>query len=312
SQANRMDRLPHRSPAEQVISALDGGPLSDLSDPRFSQHQQPLAGIRPPSAVASSPSGLSDGLQPPSAPASQVTLPFAPQTKARAASASPAGLSDNPSKPAHQGQVQHAQAGGDPTIEPLVRALTPTDVQRVTGSIEGGDAEPLFGDLVSGDSVKREFGVTPPAPKPVLQTSQPPGAQIALQIARSHAQGVDRLSVQLHPAELGAVEIRLNFGDDGRVSALIAAERPDTLDLLQRDGRQLERSLNDSGLRLESGGLAFTLKQDQHQQGQGSNASAQHQGRAYQDSEALERAENAGPEPLPGRTGNLRLLDIST
>jgi hypothetical protein len=46
------------------------------------------------------------------------------------------------------------------------------------------------------------------------------------------------------------------------VSALIATDRPETLDVLQRDARSLERSLEQAGLRLDSGGLSFALKRD--------------------------------------------------
>jgi hypothetical protein len=71
------------------------------------------------------------------------------------------------------------------------------------------------------------------------------------------------LFVQLEPPALGRVEVRLEFGRDNRVTALIAADRHDTLDLLQRDSRGLERTLQDAGVRLGEGGLSFSLRQEQ-------------------------------------------------
>ena len=83
-----------------------------------------------------------------------------------------------------------------------------------------------------------------------------------MQIAKAVPGRIDRLVVQLEPAALGRVEVRLKFQRNDQVSAVIAAERPDTLDALQRDARLLERSLQQAGLRLESDGLTFSLKRE--------------------------------------------------
>ncbi len=53
---------------------------------------------------------------------------------------------------------------------------------------------------------------------------------------------------------------------------MIAADRHDTLDVLQRDSRALERALQDAGLRLNDNGLSFSLRQEQRQQGRGAGA----------------------------------------
>ena len=57
---------------------------------------------------------------------------------------------------------------------------------------------------------------------------------------------------------------------DGRVDAVVRVERPETLELLQRDARQLVRALQDAGLQADSGSLSFHLRGDeQRQPGQG-------------------------------------------
>jgi flagellar hook-length control protein FliK len=94
----------------------------------------------------------------------------------------------------------------------------------------------------------------PVAPAPVFQ--------IGMQIAKAVPGRIDRLVVQLEPAALGRVEVRLKFHRNDQVSAVIAAERPDTLDALQRDARLLERNLQQAGLRLDSDGLTFSLKRE--------------------------------------------------
>jgi flagellar hook-length control protein FliK len=87
-----------------------------------------------------------------------------------------------------------------------------------------------------------------------------PAEQVAVQIQRAVGDGVSRITVQLKPAELGSIEVQLDLAQDGRVSASILADRPETLDLLQRDARILERSLQDAGLKADSGSLSFDLR----------------------------------------------------
>ena len=183
----------------------------------------------------------------------------------------------------------------------------------LAADVIGIDAQPSVEPLEAfGSEVGRLDPVSGTSPKPPVQPAQPANTQIALHIARAVPHGIDRLSVQLHPVELGAVEIQLDFAEDGRVSALITAERPETLDMLQRDSRTLERSLNDTGLQLENGGLSFSLKQEQNQQGQGFNALSQQQSRAYGGGRGLDEDEDNPPEQEPVRVSQQRLLDIRT
>ncbi|NJO36452.1 MAG: flagellar hook-length control protein FliK [Rhizobiales bacterium] len=120
--------------------------------------------------------------------------------------------------------------------------------------------------------------------------------------------------MQLHPAELGSVDIQLDFEVSGSVSALITAERPETLELLQRDSRLLERSLGDSGLKLSSDGLSFALKQDQQQQQPGQNFHEQARAReaAWRRDRAYDDNPQAEPAASTRRIDRLRLLDIET
>lgn len=84
--------------------------------------------------------------------------------------------------------------------------------------------------------------------------------QVAAQMVQAAADGTDRISIRLSPAELGRIDVKLDFGPDGRVQAVFAAERPQTMELLQRDARDLERALQDAGLRADSGSLSFNLR----------------------------------------------------
>ena len=92
-------------------------------------------------------------------------------------------------------------------------------------------------------------------------TPPPPAAdQVVLQLRKAVANGIDRMTVQLKPATLGRVDVQMDVGHDGRVQAVISAERPETLHLLQRDARTLTTALIDAGLQADSGSLSFNLR----------------------------------------------------
>jgi flagellar hook-length control protein FliK len=87
-----------------------------------------------------------------------------------------------------------------------------------------------------------------------------PAAQLTGRIEQAVSEGQTTLTVRLDPESLGRVEVKLEL-QDGRVTASIAAERPATLDLLQRDARLLERAVQQSGLQLSDAGLQFSLRE---------------------------------------------------
>jgi flagellar hook-length control protein FliK len=80
--------------------------------------------------------------------------------------------------------------------------------------------------------------------------------QVALQISKAPHQDRTEIRIRLDPPELGEVDIQLEFRDL-RLSASINAERPDTLELLQRDSRSLARALREAGLELADSDLSF-------------------------------------------------------
>ncbi|MEQ8966042.1 MAG: flagellar hook-length control protein FliK, partial [Azospirillaceae bacterium] len=97
--------------------------------------------------------------------------------------------------------------------------------------------------------------------------------QIAVRLDPGAAEGGGRVTVQLKPAALGAVEIQMDVADDGKVQAQVIADRPETLELLKADARGLERALAQAGLQTGSGGLEFSLR-DQGAGGSGAGGQA--------------------------------------
>jgi flagellar hook-length control protein FliK len=90
--------------------------------------------------------------------------------------------------------------------------------------------------------------------------------QIAVHIHKAIGAGQDRINIQLRPPELGRIEVKFELADNRLVHVVITADRPETLELLQRDVRGLERALQDAGLSTDSGSLNFSLRGDHRQE----------------------------------------------
>ena len=110
------------------------------------------------------------------------------------------------------------------------------------------------------------------APRPVIagyQTSQQQInlPQIAFEMARQVTDGRTQFQIRLDPAELGRVDVRLDIDQSGQVTARLMVERSETLDLMQRDQRGLEKALQQAGLDGSKTNLEFSLKQQGSGQG---------------------------------------------
>lgn len=109
-------------------------------------------------------------------------------------------------------------------------------------------------------------------PETPQQHASPPVRDIALHMSQHADNGINRFQLRLDPPELGRVEVRMEISAEGKLSAVIAVERPETLDLLQRDGRALERSLLEAGLKTDGNSLSFSLKGGRHDNPQSDGA----------------------------------------
>jgi flagellar hook-length control protein FliK len=83
---------------------------------------------------------------------------------------------------------------------------------------------------------------------------------LALEIAASVKSGKSRFEIRLDPAELGRIDVRIDVDRNGQVTSHLTVERPETLSLLRQDSSQLQRALDDAGLKTASGGLQFSLR----------------------------------------------------
>jgi hypothetical protein len=128
-------------------------------------------------------------------------------------------------------------------------------------------------------------------------------------IARRDEDG-SRLTIELDPAELGSVEVSLRLDDRGTATATFTVERPETLQLLQRDTRTLVDLLAGAGFSVDSGGLGFELRQEQQQARQQQQQQQQQSGAglsAQGHGEGGDGRASAAPAPQPAGRG---LLDL--
>ncbi len=86
--------------------------------------------------------------------------------------------------------------------------------------------------------------------------------QIKVNITKAAKAGLDRVTIQLKPVELGRIEIKLEMSEDHKVRVTVTADNKDTLNLLQTDRNALERTLNDAGLRTDANNLHFNLRSE--------------------------------------------------
>ena len=96
-----------------------------------------------------------------------------------------------------------------------------------------------------------------------------PLSGLALEIAASVKNGKSSFEIRLDPADLGRIDVRIDVDRSGQVTSHLTVEKPETLSMLQQDAPQLQRALDDAGLKTGSGGLQFSLR-DQSSSGQNS------------------------------------------
>jgi flagellar hook-length control protein FliK len=115
----------------------------------------------------------------------------------------------------------------------------------------------------------RDFGQTVAATAQASQSadsSNPlvsapvPLESLAVEIVSRAQAGRNRFEIRLDPPELGRIEVRLDIDRSGNVSSRLVVEKAETLDVLRRDAHQLERALQDAGLKTSDNSLQFSLR----------------------------------------------------
>jgi len=92
--------------------------------------------------------------------------------------------------------------------------------------------------------------------------------QLAFELVRQVNDGNTRFQMRLDPPELGRIDVKLDIDKSGQINARLVVEKSETLDLMQRDQRALERALQQAGLDAGKTNLEFSLKQSPFSGGQ--------------------------------------------
>ncbi|MDD3288575.1 MAG: flagellar hook-length control protein FliK [Alphaproteobacteria bacterium] len=86
--------------------------------------------------------------------------------------------------------------------------------------------------------------------------------QVSLYLHRQVKAGNDNITLQLRPAELGRIEIKLQIADDNHVQGFVIVDNKATLEMLSQDSGSLQRALQNAGLQADAGCMQFSLRED--------------------------------------------------
>lgn len=185
-------------------------------------------------------------------PAVKDAAPIAPSEPELATPAEPKTAKD--SKPAEAGEAQ--PKGNDRAS--FAAHLSDARAEKLADQASQQTQTPT-------SQVKTEIGVV--APKTVHAAYQAPMQainmpQVAFEVVRQFNQGSSRFLIRLDPPELGRIDVKMQVDGDGNVQARMTVERVETLDLMQRDQRSLEKALAQAGLDGSKTSLEFSLRQN--------------------------------------------------
>lgn len=225
------------------------------------------------------------------------------------------------------GRIDTARADAAQSARPA--AVTPEQAANQTATTQPAAAQAAttalpegFQPLNAAPGLAQGHGA---AAQAAAQPAQPFGAEVVkaptpqhlpeamgLAISRHVSAEATEFTLRLDPAELGRVEVKLEMGKDGKATVSIQADNASTFDLLRRDSHALERALAEAGLKLDSGGLNFSLRQQDGQNPQqfaGEGGQRPATGRMQDASLAANEQDNT-PAPTR-RSGGAGLLDLS-
>jgi flagellar hook-length control protein FliK len=95
---------------------------------------------------------------------------------------------------------------------------------------------------------------------PAVPMAAVPISGLAVAIAARANSGKSRFEIRLDPPDLGRIDVRLHVDRDGNVTSRLVVDRSETLDLLRNDAANLQRALQQAGLKTSDNGLQFSLR----------------------------------------------------
>lgn len=221
-----------------------------------------------------------------------VPAPAGPDAREAIESAAGETAASAAEKPVEEAPGLETPPGPSPETSTSQSAAPPADLSPPTQAAAGtGGPQPTSTPVVHGHE-------TAPRAAPVPLEPQALGLSIM-----KHAEAGERVfEISLTPDELGRVDVRLEFADDGRLTAHVYAERPETLALLERDRSELARVLSAQGMTSDNASLNFALRDERGTPDQGNEGGNRRpRGRATAVAQPLD---TATATPDRSRTGN--------
>lgn len=216
-----------------------------------------LAGTEAPKQLAALPDGQE------ASPETAKATPADGKTEPGKDELTPANLADIPELTTQDGQALPSKEGLEAAVGE--HKTERTDVPDKDAGRSQADSVATTGQTDTTMRAREASRPDAPAAKAAVAHAVPP-EQIAVHISRAAADGVDRLHIALTPDSLGQIDVDLQFSDQGRVDVVLRVDRPETLEIMQRDARQLVRALQDAGLQADGGSLSFQLRSGDQQQ----------------------------------------------
>jgi flagellar hook-length control protein FliK len=184
---------------------------------------------------------------------------------------------------ADAGQSQAAQAAVAQAVQAgsakgLAQAQTVTTTSG-SGVHAGGEGVSQTGGVTAAQQTQQSQAQTAAEQAKSTDKPAPTGRtiveQISVKVTKALEAGTDKIVIQLRPANMGRVEVKLEMVQDNRVSVLVVADNRETLDTLKNDSRELQRALLEAGLSADSGDLNFSLRGEENQGQDGKGSSGQ-------------------------------------
>jgi hypothetical protein len=151
-----------------------------------------------------------------------------------------------------------------PTQQSAAPAHTAT-ASTTTANTDAGNGNAIAAAPVQTAPVATTLQVSqqPPQQRQDPMPDQTAFAALGVAIATRSKDGARQFDINMHPADLGKIDVRISVDSSGQAQAHLTAEHPQTLQLLKQDQTTLAQNLRDAGLNLANNGLNFSLKGEQ-------------------------------------------------
>ena len=152
---------------------------------------------------------------------------------------------------------------------------------------DGSGSQPSAGDpqadaaQAAQAAPDQRIDQTQPAFTPAVAAAQAPSVpvtetvqRLASQIVQTAQGPASQFTLNLHPAELGGVQVKIQVDRRGVVSASMTFDSPQAAADLKAHAADLRAALNDAGFDVSDDGLTFNLNERGQQSAQDSGAEA--------------------------------------